>query len=88
MAINLSMSGTTTTTETTTEYIKEVDSISSSDLMYIGEATPGTATSSASWRIKRIDLNAGTDSDISIRYAEGTSNFDNIWDNHLTLNYS
>ena len=70
------------------QYSKEVDFVDASDLIYVGEALPGSTTASASWRIKKIDLNVGTDSDIGIRYADGDSNFNNIWDNHLSLTYS
>ena len=70
------------------QYSKKVDFVDASDLIYIGEALPGTATSSATWRIKRINTNAGTDNDIEIKYADGDSNFNNIWDDHLSLTYS
>ena len=70
------------------QYSKEVDFVDASDLIYVGEALPGSTTASASWRIKKIDLNVGTDSDIGIRYADGDSNFNNVWDNHLSLTYS
>lgn len=50
---------------------------------YIGEAAIGTATSSALWRIKKVDSTSG----ISIKWA-GTGVFDQIWDNHLSLTYS
>lgn len=48
--------------------------------LYVGEALPNTATSSASWRIKRV-------SDTSVLYADGNSNFDNIWDNRASYSY-
>lgn len=70
------------------QYSKKVDFVDASDLIYIGEALPGTATSSATWRIKRINTNAGTDNDIEIKYADGDSDFNNIWDDHLSLAYS
>ena len=50
---------------------------------YIGEANPGTATSSASWRIKRL-----TNADNTIIWANGDAGFSNIWDNHGALSYS
>lgn len=50
---------------------------------YIGNANPGTATSAASWRIKRL-----TNADNTILYADGNSNFDNIYDNRAALAYS
>ena len=51
---------------------------------YIGEATPGTATNSATWRIKRVEQ---VGSDINILWANGTSEFDKTWDDRLTYTY-
>ena len=53
------------------------------DYTYIGEALPGTTTSAALWRIRRLTI-----VDNTILYADGNSKFDNIWDNYLTLSYS
>lgn len=53
------------------------------DVDYVGEAAIGTATSSASWRIKKVDSTSG----ISITWA-GTGTFDQIWDNRASLSYS
>lgn len=50
---------------------------------YIGEAAIGSATSSAVWRVKKIDSTTG----ITITWA-GTGVFDQVWDNYLTLTYS
>ena len=52
---------------------------------YLGEATSGTATSSATWRIRRI---TEVDSDVTIEYADGNPAFDNVWDNRSSLSYS
>ncbi len=52
---------------------------------YVGEADAGSATSAASWRIKEI---TETGPDISIIWADGDTNFNNIWDNRLVLSYS
>jgi hypothetical protein len=54
-------------------------------ITYIGEATPGTALSSALWRIKKV---AETGPDVTITWADGNSDFDNIWDDRLILSYS
>jgi len=62
---------------------KRVDVISDS-LMYVGEAEPGTLESAAAWRIKKI---AGSE-DLVITWADGNNNYDNIWDNRLSLTYS
>ena len=50
---------------------------------YVGEAAIGTATSAASWRIKKIDSTTG----IVIQWA-GTGAFDQVWDNRASLIYS
>ena len=54
------------------------------DIDYVGEATIGTATSAALWRIKRVDSTSGT----IIMWADGNASFDNIWDNRTSLTYS
>jgi len=55
-----------------------------SDVDYVGEASIGTATSAASWRIKKVDSASG----IIIQWADGNASFDNIWDNRASLTYS
>ncbi len=53
------------------------------DIDYVGEAAIGTATSAASWRIKKVDTTSG----IAITWA-GTGIFDQVWDNRVSLSYS
>lgn len=65
------------------QYRKEIDDVGGT-VLYIGEASPGTATSAASWRIKRITF---TGDDASTVWADGDENFDNIWDNRASLTY-
>lgn len=50
---------------------------------YVGEAAIGTLTSSASWRVKKIDSTTGT----IIQWA-GSGTFDQVWDNYASLSYS
>lgn len=50
---------------------------------YIGLAAPGALTSAAVWRIIRM-----TNADDRMIYADGNSNYDNMWDDHLILSYS
>ena len=52
-------------------------------LAYLGEAQPGTATNVAQWRIQRLDFTAG----VVITWANGDTQFDNIWDNRAGLTY-
>jgi hypothetical protein len=55
-----------------------MDSAGATD--YIGEAAIGTATSAASWRIKKVTSS-------SVLYAS-TGTFNQIWDNRASLTYS
>jgi len=56
-----------------------------SGVIYQGWANPGTATSAASWRIKKI---VDTTGDFAITFADGNRNFDNVWDNRASLTYT
>ncbi len=56
----------------------------STTIAYIGEASPGVSSSTAAWRIKRLDTTAG----VHITWANGTSQFDKIWDNRASYSYS
>ncbi len=54
--------------------------------IYIGESAPGTTTASALWRIqKRTYSNYKL---TTIEWADGNSNFDNVYNNRTTLSYS
>jgi len=57
----------------------------SSTVTYIGYAAVGSKTSDAVWKIKRI-TKSGTET--IIEYADGNSNYDNVWDNRTSLDYS
>lgn len=66
-------------------YAKRVDFISD-NLLYKGEAVPGSATSDAVWRIRRVTI--GSDNDVTEEWANGSDAFTNIWDNRASLSYS
>jgi len=55
------------------------------DITYVGEADPGSATSSAIWRVKRV-TDDGSEL-LTIEWAGG-GNFDQIWDDRASLTYS
>ena len=61
----------------------QVDSVGATT--YLGYAEAGTLTSGATWAIKRI---VETGNDVAITWADGTSDFDNIWNDRLTLTYN
>jgi len=56
------------------------------EVTYRGDALPGSATSATAWRVQR--LTQQSDGDMEILFADGNDNFDNIWDNRLSLSYS
>lgn len=56
-----------------------------SSITYVGEAEPGSSTSDPVWRIKVV---VETGNDISVEWADGNGNFDNIFDDRETINYS
>ena len=69
----------------------EVDDTGGSpNVIYKGEANPGSAAGAALWRIQQITIttDGGGNDDIAILWADGDSNFDNIWNNRLSLSYS
>jgi len=55
------------------------------NLIYKGEAVAGSSQSSPVWRIKRMDI---VNNDISTIWADGNTNFDNVWSDRLILSYS
>ena len=52
---------------------------------YLGYADAGSVTSGAVWAVKRI-VESGND--VVITWADGDKDYNNIWDNRLTLTYS
>lgn len=77
--------GVTFSATTTSEFSLILDDVGGG-ISYIGEADPGTETSAALWRIKRLDE---SDSDnIIILWADGEATFDKIWDNRAGFSYS
>lgn len=68
---------------------KQVDYAGRNDFqpVYEGWAEPGTATSAASWIIKKNTYNS--DGSFSyVQWADGNINNDNVWDNRASLTYS
>ena len=57
------------------------------DLIYKGQAQPGTLDATNAWRIQEITF-VGPEDDVEIRWAGGTSDFDKIWDDRLGFTYT
>lgn len=53
---------------------------------YVGEAPVGSAETALVWRIYRL-TNSGTAS-IKKEWADGNSNFDNVWADRASLSYT
>jgi hypothetical protein len=66
-------------------YFKTLIDKTSTTVIYIGKASIGSNTSAASWQITKIDLSTSV---ISFLWADGNTNFDNVWDNRSSLTYS
>lgn len=54
------------------------------NLIYLGYADIGSATSNAVWLIKRVSI---VSSVATFEFADGDDSFDNIWDNRAALSY-
>lgn len=68
-------------------YTTEFDNNGGSSPVYIGQALPGTATSVAKWRIKKLTYD-GSGNILSTTYANGVATFSNIYDNRASYTYS
>jgi hypothetical protein len=64
-------------------YTRLIDRVSDT-LMYIGEALPGTITSTAQWRIKRVQQLA---TNTTVIWADNVYTFTKVWDNRAIYTY-
>lgn len=67
-------------------YIVKTTDDASGNIEYFGEAPPGSATSAAVWRIRKLTYTAGGNP--SWLWAGGVDTFTGIWDNRTALVYS
>jgi len=75
--------GVSSVSSTDTTYSIRVDDASST-VTYVGEAQTGSSESSAVWRIKRLTTSGSV---LSIEWADGNMQFDNVWSDRTTLSY-
>jgi hypothetical protein len=64
-------------------YAVRIDEVNA-NLSYVGKAEIGSLNSNAVWQIQRVQKTAQV---TSITWADGNSNFDNIWNNRASLTY-
>jgi len=57
------------------------------NVTYVGEAQPGSSTSAAVWRIKKLTYNSNS-MVTDIKWAGGTSAFNKVWDSRASYTYS
>lgn len=67
-----------------TTYAIRVDDASST-VTYVGEASIRSPEAAPVWRIKKLET---VGSVLSITYADGNQNFDNVWTNRAALTYT
>ena len=67
-----------------TNYATILDDTTTTDVVYIGKAAIGSTTASAVWQILKMDISSG----MTITWADGNDNFDNVWNNRASLTYS
>lgn len=67
----------------TMPYAKRTDFVGD-DVIYKGEAEPGSSESDAVWRISKITF---VDEDATEQWAEGNASFDKVWSSRLGYNY-
>lgn len=65
---------------------RQKNDVSNGQIIYQGEAAPGTLSSEAGWRIKKWTYDAsGIFTDIS--FADGTDEFVKVWDDRASYDY-
>lgn len=70
-----------------TIYPPIIDTTTTSGTIYFGFATIGSSASTSSpiWRIMKMVDSSGI---LTFSFADGDSNFDNVWANRTSLSYS
>ena len=54
------------------------------NISYVGKSATGSVTSTATWQVRRLDETTG----LIQEWADGDSDFNNIWDDRESLSYS
>lgn len=77
------VSATGALTANPTDYATRVDNTTTANVLYVGKAAIGSATSAGIWQVKKIDTTTG----VIITWAAGGA-FSQIWDNRASLSYT
>lgn len=60
--------------------------VASGTVTYVGKAAPGLGTSASEWQILR--LTSDISGNLTVEWADGNAEFDNVWDNRASLSYA
>lgn len=77
-------SGTTYTAGSAPIYTVRLDDTSTAGITYVGKAVVSSSEASAVWQIQKIDETGAV---MTIKFADGNTNFDNVWNNRTSLTY-
>lgn len=66
------------------KYTKRIDFVGN-DVIYKGEAAPGTLQDAPNWRIRRLTI---INEDIIEEWADGTAEMNKVWSSRDTYSYS
>jgi hypothetical protein len=84
-SIPVTQNGSWTVNTIAPVYSKRYDQVNDT-LAYLGDAVVGSSMSSSVWRIQKLDF--GATGSVTITFADGNTNFDNVWNNRASLSYS
>lgn len=59
----------------------------SNNAIYIGRAQPGTAKSATSWQISKLTYD-GSNNMTDLQWCQGNDNFEFVWNDRASYNYS
>lgn len=65
----------------------QLDYVGGTNPVYLGIAAPGTTTATAKWQIRKLTFD-GNNNITKMEYSNGSSSFDQVWNDRAGLSYS
>ena len=69
------------------QFTKSLDYDGNGNMIYLGRAVQGTEKSVSAWQIIQFTYD-GNNRLTDVKWCDGNTQFDNIWDNRASLSYS